>query len=145
MPLPQVPCVVVVVELVVELDVLDEVLEDVVGVVVDDVLELVVVEDEVLVVVVDSHWHWELQTWPSGHRSAPDGELGSHCSPESTTPLPQVPCVVLVDDEVVVVLDVLLELVVEDEVLVVVVDSHWHWELQTWPSGHRSAPDGELG
>ena len=109
---------VVVLELVVELEVVDEVLEDVVGVVVDDVLELVVVDDEVLVVVVDSHWHWELQTWPSGHRSAPDGELGSHSSPVSTTPLPHLPCVVVVDD--VVVVELVVVFVVEVVVTVVV-------------------------
>jgi hypothetical protein len=87
-------------------------------VVVGAAVVVVVVGAAVVVVVVvlfATHVHCGVQCSPAGQRSAPDGELGSHCSPGSTLPLPQV------DSVVVVVVDAPVVVVVVDETPVVVV------------------------
>jgi len=58
-----------------------------------------------VVVVVGSQVHVPEQTSPGGQLKAPPGELASHSSPGSRTPLPHVPGCVVVVVEVVVVVD----------------------------------------
>jgi hypothetical protein len=100
-------------------------------VVVGDAVVVVVLASVVVVVVAGTHAQPAVQISPGGQRSAPDGELGSHGSPGSTTPLPHVASVVVVVGVVVVV--------------VVVARTHMHPAVQVSPGGQRSAPDGELG
>jgi hypothetical protein len=126
-PFPQPGGVVVVV-------VLDEV---VAAVPLVDVLELV----GVVVVPTGSHVQPGVQASPGGHTSAPEGELASHSSPESSTPLPQVGGVVVV---VVVGVALLVDVVELAGVVVVTTGSHVQASVHSSPGPHRSAPDGEL-
>jgi hypothetical protein len=123
------------------------------GLVVEVVLDVVEVGGGVVVVLggdvvveTGSHVHPGVHSSPAGQTSAPDGELGSHSSPESSTRLPQLGGVVdvLVLDDVVAAVPLVdvLELV---GVVVVATGSHVHPTVHTSPAGHTVAPDGELG
>jgi len=130
--------------------------------VVEDVVT-VVVGCEAVVVVVVTHMHSAEQTAGGVQRSAPEGELGSHSSPGSTLPLPQVPPVVVVvlvvdvvdvvlasvtvvvEDVVTVVVEDVVTVVVGCEAVVVVVVTHTHCAEQIAGGVQRSAPEGELG
>jgi hypothetical protein len=88
-PLPHVPLGSVVV--VVDVDVL-VVVGGRVDVVVVDVWQVVVVVDvSQIVVVTPPQVHCAVQLTPGMHVNEPPAEPGSHCSPGSTTPLPQRP------------------------------------------------------
>jgi hypothetical protein len=110
-----------------------------------------------VVVGTVSHVHAAVHCSPGPHRSAPDGELGSHASSGSTTPLPHsggavvvvvvvvVASVVDVDASVVVVVvSVVLVVVGASVVVVVATGTHVHAAVHSSSAGHRSAPDGEL-
>src|SRR5215470_7285203 len=101
----------------------------VVVVVAPAIVVVVVAPSSVVVVVVGATQLQPTHSSPAGQSKAPDGELGSHSSPASTVPLPQVANVVVV---------------VAPEMVVVVVDSQVHASVQGLQSGQTCAPEGEL-